>query len=386
MKREANFSGWDGMKRLGSTLMKLGRFARLALIASTLSLVAASNSHAGCGTMHTLSPTTCGVVISVTGCYTFAPPVTLTATSNAGDCIEITAPNVFLNIEGSTITGTGASSTGNGIHVASTAAGAAILGNGDFSGFNIGILAQARVRLEFPYVSGDNTDGIQLNGAASSKIVSGSSLSNGRNGVTVINSTGYAILNFNANDNAVSGIAVTTSNGGEITNSTASSNALAGISLTTSNATNISASNASNNGSYGMELIDSNANKILSSFADTNSIYGIYLKESASNVLGQTESDNNPVAEVYLGCSDTSGPNGLACATPSKANEIEDQLVLTGGGTEYGIAIDTGNKANTVVGSSGFDDSIDDMYDANLVNQNTWFANSFSSANQTYIH
>src|SRR5580704_11209997 len=126
MKREANFSGRDGMKRLGSTLMKLGRFARLALIASTLSLVAASNSHAGCGTMHTLSPTTCGVVISVTGCYTFASPVTLYETSNAGDCIEMTAPNVFLNIEASSITVTGSPDSVNGIYVASTAGGATI--------------------------------------------------------------------------------------------------------------------------------------------------------------------------------------------------------------------------------------------------------------------
>jgi parallel beta-helix repeat protein len=373
------------MKRLGSTVKKLGRVARLALIASVLSLGAASTSLAICSPIHTLTTATCGLVISLPGCYDLTP-VNLTATTNAGDCIEITAANVFLNIEGSSISGTGAASTGNGIHVASTGAGATIVGNGDITGFNIGILAQARVRLEFPFVTGNNSDGIQLNGAASSKIVSGTSSSNGGNGVRVISSTGYAILDFTANSNAFSGISVSASSDGEITNATAGANTQAGITLSTSNATNISASNASNNGTYGIELFSSNANKIFSSSTDLNSIYGIYLKESASNVLGQTTSDSNTVADVYLGCSNTTGPNGIACPIPSKANEIEHQLVQTNGDTEYGLAIDTGNKANTVVGSSGFDESIDDMYDANLVNQNTWFANSFSSANQTYIH
>ena len=375
------------MRHSVNSVTKAARVARLLLMASALCLAAASNSRAACLTIHTLTPTTCGVVISAAGCYN-VPSVSLTATTDAGDCVQITAPNVYLNLNGSSITGTGATSTGNGIHVTSTAAGATIVGAGYVTGFNVGILAEARVRLESPYAYSNNTDGIKLMNAASSKIVSATSTSNGGNGVTVTGSNTSVLASVNASSNTGSGIVVNTSNAGSITNPSISSNGSAGLVLNTVTAANISVASASSNGTYGIELINSKANKILSSTTTSNGIYGVYVKSSAANVLaGSNASYYNVVADVYLGCSDTTGPNGIACAVPSSTNELDVQNTYYGYyGTSYGIAIDLGNKGNTVLGSSAYGHAIDDMYDANTLTGNTWFGNTFNTANVSFIH
>ena len=56
------------------------------------------------------------------------------------------------------------------------------------------------------------------------------------------------------------------------------------------------------------------------------------------------------------------------------------------GANPYGIVLDLGNTANKVLGSNGATDTVDDMYDANKAGQNTWFGNTFTTANQSYIH
>jgi len=101
------------MTRFQDTVMKAGRIARLVFMASALCMIAASNGHAACtaATTHTLSPAACGVVISTAGCYNMT--TSLVTTSNSGDCVLITAPSVYLNLTGDSVTGTGASSTGN---------------------------------------------------------------------------------------------------------------------------------------------------------------------------------------------------------------------------------------------------------------------------------
>jgi Periplasmic copper-binding protein (NosD) len=374
------------MTRFDSSLMKVAMVARLVLMTSALCMAAASICEAACtaATTHTLSPSACGVVISTAGCYNMT--TSLTATSS-GDCVEITAANVYLNLSGVSITGTGASSTGNGIHVASTGAAATIVG-GSVSGFDIGILADARVTLEAPDVEDNNSDGIQLDSAASSKIVSGSSDSNGGNGVTITGSNSFTLVSLDASNNGGSGIDVSTSTSGDITNATANSNELSGITLNKSNSTNIPGLNANSNGTYGVEVISSTSNKIFGTAINLNGIYGVYLKESSDNVIASPggEVHCNGLIDVYLGCSDTAGPNGVACATPSSANEMDGVVVYGTGANPYGIVIDLGNTANRVLGSNGSTDTIDDMYDANKAGQNTWFGNVFTTANQSYIH
>lgn len=375
------------MTRFDSTVMKVGRAARLVLMVSALCVAAASNGHAACtdATPHTLSPTACGVVISSTGCYNMT--TSLVATNGSGDCILISAPSVYLNLTDVSINGTGAASTGNGIHVAKTAAGATIVG-GHVSGFNIGILADARVLLEAPDVEGNNSDGIQLNSAASSKIVSGASISNRGNGVTITGSKAFSLVSLDASNNGGSGIVVNTSGAGDITSVNANSNKLSGITLNRSSSTNIPGLNSNSNGTYGIEVISSKSNTIFGTAINLNGIYGIYLKGSDDNVIGSPvgEVHCNGLVDVYLGCSDTAGPSGTACATPSSANEIDGVVVFGTGVNPYGVVLDLGNTGNKVLASNGSTDTIDDMYDANEAGQNTWFGNTFTTANQPYIH
>ena len=375
------------MTRFQTLVMTACRAAILVLMASALCVAAASNGNAACtaATTRTLSPTACGVVISTAGCYNMT--TSLVATSNTGDCILITAPSVYLNLTGDSVTGTGAASAGNGIHLASTAAGATIVG-GSVSGFGIGILANARVVLEAPDVEGNNSDGIQLSTAASSKIVSGTSSSNGGNGVTIIGSNSFTLVNFDASSNRGSGIDVSASSAGDITDATANSNSMSGITLNKSNSTNIPGLNANNNGTYGVQVVSSTSNKIFAAAVNLNGIYGVYLKESSSNVVASPggEVHCNGLVDVYLGCSDTAGPNGIACPTPSSANEMDGVVVFGTGVNPYGIVIDLGNTGNKVLASNGSTDPIDDMYDANRAGQNTWFGNTFTTANQSYIH
>lgn len=360
---------------------------RLVLMAAVLCVAVALDSQAACtaATTHNLSPTACGVVISTTGCYNMT--TSLVDASSGGDCIEITAANVYLNLTGISITGAGVSSTGNGIHVTSTGSGATIVG-GSVSGFDVGILAEARVLLEAPSVEGNNSDGIRLNNAAASKIVAPTSGSNGGNGVTITASNSYTLVNPDVSSNRGSGIEVNTSSGGDITDATANTNTLSGITLNSSIATNISGLNANNNGTYGVELFKSGSNKIFGTAINLNGIYGVYVKESASNTIASPggEIHCNGIIDVYLGCSDTAGPSGTSCATLSSANEIDDVTVFGTGVNPYGIVIDLGNTGNRVLASNGATDTIFDMYDANRAGQNTWFANTFTTANQNYIH
>jgi len=376
------------MERFISKALKAARVARFVLAASALCVVAASNGYAFCtaATTHTLSPSACGVVLSTAGaCYNMT--TSLTATSNTGDCIEITAANVYLNLTGISITGTGGASTGNGIHVTSTATGATIVG-GDISSFDVGILADSRVVLEAPYAHENNSDGIQLDTAASSRIVGGNSSYNGGNGATITDSNTFTLDGFGAGNNSGSGIVVNASSAGDITDTTTESNDKSGITLNTSNTTTITGLNSNQNGTYGVELVSTKTSKIFGDTINLNGIYGVYLKESASNSVTSPNGTIhcNGIVDVYLGCSDNAGPNGVACATPSSANEIDNVTVYGTGVNPYGIVIDLGNLSNKVLGSNGSTDPTDDMYDANKAGQNTWFGNIFAKANQTWIH
>jgi Periplasmic copper-binding protein (NosD) len=375
------------MTRFDASVLKATRIASLVLVVSVLWLTGASNGYAACtaATTHTLSPAACGVVISTAGCYNMT--TNLVATSGSGDCIQITAPNVYLNLTDVSIKGTGGSSTGNGIHVTSSGTAATIVG-GTVSGFNIGILADAKVLLEAPDVEDNNSDGIQLTSAASSKIVGGTSDSNGGNGVTIASSNSFTIDTLEASSNRGTGIVVNSSTAGAITNSNTNSNSSSGITLNAVKTTNIAGLNANSNGTYGVELVSSTSNKILGIAINLNGIYGVYLKESSSNVVGSPNGTIhcNGIIDVYLGCSDAAGPDGVACSVKSNANEIDGAVVYGTGVNPYGIVIDLGNLSNKVLASNGSTDVTFDMYDANKAGQNTWFGNTFTTANQSYIH
>jgi parallel beta-helix repeat protein len=380
------------MERFVSKVLEAARVARLVLMASALCAAAASTGHAACETITTLTPTACGVVISKPGCYVISN--NLTATSDSGDCIEITAPDVYLNLaDGESITGTGPGSTGNGIHVTSTAAGATIV-NGFVSSFNIGILAEARVRLEGPLVELSNADGIQLSSAPGSKIFGAIAIENGFNaGIEIDGSNGCSLLNVAARDNPT-GVLVSGSSGTDISNATnISANDSFGILVTqansapfaSSNGTNISGSYVYNNGHDGIWLLGSKASKVSANQIYGNGRVGVWLDASSDNEVGGNTLYDNGIADVFLGCFDT-GPIDEGCSNRSTANEIDYNNSNGHGDSSYGIAFDLGDKSNTLLDNTSVSHTTDDMYDANLINQDTWFGNSFTTANQSFIH
>jgi hypothetical protein len=164
---------------------------------------------------------------------------------------------------------------------------------------------------------------------------------------------------------------------------------LSGITLNSSSVTNISGLNSNSNGTYGVELFKSNSNKVFGTAINLNGVYGVYVKESSSNNIASPSGGEvhcNGTIDVYLGCSDTGGPSGAECATKSLSNEMDNLTVFGTGVNPYGIVIDLGNTGNKVLDSNGSTDPTYDMYDANLAGQNTWFGNTFTKANQTYIH
>lgn len=350
------------MTRFGGSAMKRGRLAALVIIASAFFVTAASGFAAesrgrgACRTIQTLSPSACGFTIGRSGCYETTTGV---AASGGGDCIMIAAPNVFLNLTGVTISGTGA---GTGLHVKSK--GAMIVG-GQISGFEVGILAESKVLLEEPDVQHNSGDGIQLSGAGLSKIMGGTSSSNGGNGVTISGSKSFSVITFEASGNTGSGIMVSGSRAG-----------------------NISSLTALGNGAYGVEVIGSIKTKIIATHVDLNGIYGVYLKASSGNEVSSPDGTIhcNGRIDVYLGCSDTDGPDGTACRIPSSANVIDNVTVFGTNVNPYGIVIDLGNTGNKVRDSNASTDTVYDMYDANEADQNLWSGNTFTTANQSYIH
>jgi parallel beta-helix repeat protein len=380
------------MEPFASTVVKAARVARLVLLASALCVTAASTGHAACKTITTLTPTACGVVISTPGCYVINND--LTASSDSGDCIQITAPDVYLNLaDGESITGTGASSTGNGIHVTSTAVGATIV-NGFVSSFNVGILAEARVRLEGPLVELSNADGIQLSNAPGSKIVGAIAIYNGYNaGIEIDGSNGCSLTNVAASDNPT-GILVSGSSGTDISNATnISGNDNWGIVVTPansapfapSNGTNISGSYIYSNGHDGIWLLGSKAGKVSANQIYGNGRVGVWVDASSGNEVGGNTLHDNGIADVFLGCFDT-GPIAEGCANRSTANEIDYNNSNGNGDSNYGIALDLGDASNTVLDNMSASHTTDDMYDANTKTANTWFGNTFTTASEPFIN
>jgi parallel beta-helix repeat protein len=381
------------MERFVSMVVKAARVARVVLLASALCVAAASTGHAACKTITNLAPTACGVVISTPGCYIIRN--NLAATSDSGDCIEITAPDVYLNLaDGEAITGTGAGSTGNGIHVTSTAAGATIV-NGFVSSFNIGILAEARVRLEGPLVEFSNADGIQLSNAAASKIVGAIAIYNGYNaGIEIDGSNDCSLLNVAAAANPL-GVLVSGSSGTDISNANINGNDTWGILVTQansapfalSNGANISGSYVYSNGVVGIWVLGGNGNKISANQIYENGRYGVWLDAAAGNEIGENTLYGNGIADVYLGCSETGPTGSIGCTNRASANEIDLNSSNGNGDYPYGIVIDDStNKSNMVLDNTSTMHTTDDMYDSNPKTANTWFANTFTTANQSFIN
>ena len=145
-----------------------------------------------------------------------------------------------------------------------------------------------------------------------------------------------------------------------------------------------------NNTASGIELDEGGSNTLNGIVLDDNGAYGLWLDGSGANTVSNFTAEGNGLAGVYAGCS-SSGPNGTSCASlslpPSSHNTV------TGGylapdesevGNGWGIAIDTGNKANKVKFNLGFGSKHLDAVDENSgCDSNVWTLNNFATVNPT---
>jgi parallel beta-helix repeat protein len=215
---------------------------KMRLVALTIAPVAAllvasqTGATVNCSSPITLPNTTCGVVISKSGCYQLTN--SLIATSNSGDCIQIAASSVTLEFSDAALKGTGTSSTGNGIHVlATTSAGVPITNvtvyNAGIDQFDTGVLLEASdSNIDTINSSNNNAAGIAL------KNVTSDTVSN----VTAGSNTGYGILLISSNNNTISGGGVGSSH-------------TAGIQLDGSNGNSLDSISSSYN-MYGIDLVN----------------------------------------------------------------------------------------------------------------------------------
>jgi len=118
-----------------------------------------------------------------------------------------------------------------------------------------------------------------------------------------------------------------------------------------------------------------------------NSVYGVWIRGGSNNQIDYGATWNNGVAGVYIGCSAT-GPTGPACTTgnTSSGNSVFGLLSFTTSVQNYGLVVETGGLQNNLVDNSFFSDAVDDLFDGNAsATGNTWHANLFTTANQSYI-
>jgi hypothetical protein len=268
----------------------------------------------------------------------------------ADECIDISAPNVFLNLDGHTITGPGFAI---GLHVLSSAPNATIF-PGVIQKFATGFQTDAPNTIEYVVEAVLNERGFFFNGPAA-----------------------FAVPI--AVENVHNGIVLTAAASGSVVwQATSASNGGNGIVL---------------NGTSGVTLWNPTA--------AANVGYGLWLKGASFNSVIGGDIEENTIAGAYLGCHG-GGPSPAPCTIPPSSNNT----FMTGGSgapltvgsgcnkpnsQPYGIAIDKGNGRNHVFAvvtdnaCSGSADTIFDAYDGNgaACMANLWFDNIFVTKNHT---
>ena len=152
----------------------------------------------------------CGCTITKAGTYT----VTAALSASSGDCIDIKASNVILNVQKKGITGPGSgTSTGVGIHVLKSSSGAFIEGGGGpsnvtISGFKYGLEVDGKNTVSDWVNSHGNVVGVFLNGATGASIDDFSSNDNSVYGLWIRGGKGNSVEDFETNDNTGTGVYV----------------------------------------------------------------------------------------------------------------------------------------------------------------------------------
>ena len=300
------------------------------------------------------SITTCGCTINRSGSYVVANNLDASQGLTAkGDCIDIAAPFVLLNVNSATITGSG---KGAGINVLGAAHntivegavnGSSDNGQGVITGWDVGVMVGANstiVELFNPIggteanPQGNFTAGVALNGVSDCTIDDITSTFNGA-GALVSNSSRIRMFNFTASHNDNSGIQMQGSSNSTLSNMT-----------------------ANNNGQYGIILLNSDQNQISTFGATSNSEAGISIG----------------CEHGFAGCP--------ANGQPSARNKVSNGGSRTNGRAGVVVNLKSSNNQVTVVTAAGNNKGGSDLSDGNAnCDKNQWFNNSFGSASPSCI-
>src|ERR1700722_735797 len=303
-------------------------------------------------------PTACANSISACGC-TITQRGTYTVTDDlasnqgltkAGNCLEVSADHVILDLQGHAITGTG---TGIGILIQNSAHDTTVQGTDPTE------TAQAII----------NTWGVGLEDDANNVVVElfrqigGNSFNphgNAGDAVLLQNASGVTVANFNASFNGGTGVDIQGGSNNRVMNCDSISNAGNGFIVASSNVNSISNCSINGNTGYGVWLNSANQNQIFTSSLNGNGKIGVLV---GCHKEGKCTGNKGSVLN-HLSSSGTNGNSGA------------------------GITVEEGSSNNVITNmSAGGNGGTSDLIDNNpSCDGNLWFNNAFGDASQTCIH
>ncbi|MFZ0677931.1 right-handed parallel beta-helix repeat-containing protein [Candidatus Binatus sp.] len=303
-------------------------------------------------------PTACTSSISACGCTVTAPgtyTVTDDLASNqgltkAGNCLEVSADHVILDVQGHAIIGSG---TGIGILIQNSAHDTVVQGT-DLTETGQSII---------------NTWGVGLEDDANNVVIElfrqigGNNFNphgNAGDAVLLQNATGVTVANFNASFNGGTGVDIQGGSDNRILNCDSISNAGNGFIVASSNVNTISNCSINGNTGYGVWLNSANQNQIFTSSLNGNGKIGVLVGcHKEGKCTGNKGSDLN-----HISSSGTNGNGGAGITVEegSSNNQITNMSAAGNGGT-----------ADLIDNNPGCDGDL-------------WFNNAFGDASQSCIH
>ena len=317
------------------------------LASAGLAIAAANPKPTPC----TPSISSCGCTVTQTGTFTVTDDLNASqGLTKAGNCLEVSADHVILDLQGHAIIGNGA---GIGILIQNSGHDTTVqgtdlteTGQAIINGWGTGLEDDANnVVIElFRQIGGNNF----------------TPTGNKGDGVLLQNASGVTVANFNASFNGGTGVEVQGGSSNRIMNCDSISNAGNGVILASSNVNTISNCSINGNTGYGVWLNTANQNQIFTSSVNGNGKIGLLVGcHKEGKCTGNKGSDLNHLSST--------GANGNSGA---------------------GITVEEGSSNNQITNmSSAGNGGTSDLIDNNpSCDGNLWFNNAFGDASQTCIH
>lgn len=324
------------------------RISTIAILVTMIGLAGAAPKPNAC----TSSITSCGCTITQTGTFTVANELNASqGLTKGGNCLEVSADHVILDLQGNAIIGNGA---GIGILIHNSGHDSTVQGTDLSEPTAQAIINNWNIGLE------DDANNVVIE---LFKQIGGSIFiqhGNAGDAVVLLNASGVTVANFNASFNGGTGVNIQGGGNNRIMNCDSISNAGNGVILASSNVNTISNCTINSNTGYGVWLNTANQNQIFTSSLNNNGKIGLLVgchKEGKCN--GNKGSDLNHIS--------SSGANGNSGA---------------------GITVEQGSSNNQITNmSSAGNGGTSDLIDNNPgCDGNLWFNNAFSDASQSCIH